>query len=440
MLRRTPGSRGSGTVVAAGIVLTACTLGLAGFGAHLGWIGAWRLIGVPAKAPPFVDLHGVTDFAACAAKGIDVYLYHHCTMVQGGYNYPPIWLLLGRLGVGSEYTPWLAVLIILPPLGLMVALFSGWSIRMGLIALFAILSPSVMLAFERGNIDLVEWSLVCAAALVFSGRRASRVALALALLVVAVALKLIAMFCCAVTVRLKRQDLIVAGTLFAFASGYLYVSIIDVYPLMRRNTHLDTDISFGYIPLFGQIESRIGPLVGVNLAGLTRSWEPLTAVGIVVVAATLIALFFAHRDSQICKIEDDHPGTAFLFGGGIFLGCFLFLQTNYAYRLIFLLLCLPQLFAWIEKGSERKSRHVAWLLLASCLLTMWLKLAPFGIILRPFNFLIQHSLELRIIGQIADWVLFGSLIAIFLANALYARRGAGDRSPREGLEPSSPAL
>jgi hypothetical protein len=146
------------------------------------------------------------------------------------------------------------------------------------------------------------------------------------------------------------------------------------------------------------------------------------------VAAILLAIFVVHRDSRICKIEDDTEGTGFLFGGGIFLGCFLLLQTNYAYRLIFLLLCLPQLFDWIEKGvvtqspvatspSERISGQIAWLLLGSCIVTMWLKLAPAGVLLHPFQ---RYFLELRLMSQIADWILVGTLTAIFVANGLHA--------------------
>jgi hypothetical protein len=233
-------SRRSGIVVAVGIAAAFLMLLAAGYGAHFGWVRSWHLFGVISASPAFLDLHGLTDNLPCAALGINVYLYTHCDILNRGYNYPPVWLLLGKFGIGGGDTPWLAFLFAMPALALMIVLLSGRSVGMGLIALSAVLSPSVMLGFERGNIDLVEWSFVCGAALLFSGRRVPQIALSLVLLIVAVVLKLIAVFCCSLIVRFRRPDIIVSGILLAFSVGYICNNIIDVYPMMRRHTQIDT--------------------------------------------------------------------------------------------------------------------------------------------------------------------------------------------------------
>jgi hypothetical protein len=427
LLQRLLSSRRSGAVVATGIALAALVLVLAGYGLGLGWTGSWSLFGVPSHRPAFLDLHAVTDNVACAARGINVYVNMDCDVLHRGYNYPPVWLLLGQLGIGSGDTIWLGLTIALPALALIIALFSGRSVAKGLFSLLVILSPSVMLVFERGNIDLVEWSLVCAAALAFSDRRRSRAGLSLALLVFAVALKLIAVFCCALMVRPRRPAVLLSCILLVFSLAYIYYGIIDVYPMVRNNTNRDFVISFGYMPLFGQIESLLAPGFGVNLSGLASSPIPLLAALGVVAIAGLWAIRLARRNTRWCKIGDATAGTAFIFGAGVYIGCFLFLQTNYAYRLIFLLLCLPQLFDWIDacgadQGAQGTSSHartsveMGRLLLCSCTLTVWLKLVPYEMILGRWSL---NLVGLHLLAQLADWTLFGAFIAIFVANGYY---------------------
>ena len=64
-----------------------------------------------------------------------------------------VWLFLGQLGLGPQHIVALALAIELPALILLVVLLRGHSTRMGLLALPIILSPSIALGFERGNID-----------------------------------------------------------------------------------------------------------------------------------------------------------------------------------------------------------------------------------------------------------------------------------------------
>jgi hypothetical protein len=93
---------------------------------------------------------------------------------------------------------------------------------------------------------------------------------------------------------------------------------------------------------------------------------------------------------------------------------------------MFLLLCLPQLFEWLEgRGSgDAGSRRLAYLLLGSCLISMWLKFHP------------EKTLH---VNQLTDWILFGALTMLLVLNALYAlasllaqRAGPTSGSPEIG--------
>ncbi len=400
-------TRRGGSIVAAGIGAVALVLVTAGFLHSFDWVRSWRVIGFPGALPPFFDLHVVTDNAArCADATGYPYLHAACDPWATGYNYPPVWLLLGKIGVDSGSTPFLAMLFELPALLLFALLLRGYAIRSGLMALGLMLSPSVVLGFERGNIDIAEWILVCGAALLFSEHRTLRAAGALALLCIAVVIKFLAVFCCTLFVRLRPKSMVVAALLACFALVYLY-SLADVLQVIRKETPVSPYVSYGYPILFDRLEFLYGPRLGLDLSGLTHSWIPIITITLVILAAFIAAVVIWRRGRTFCRLSEGSAGVAFLFGGGIFCGSFLLLNTNYTYRLMFLLLCLPQLFDWIEDRSAtgNSSRRAAYLLYVCCLVSMWLKFHP------------EKTLH---VNQLADWTLFGMLVMLGALNTLYA--------------------
>jgi hypothetical protein len=398
--------RRAGSIVAAGIAAVVLVLVTAAFVHHFDWVRTWRVIGFPGGLPPFYDMHVVTDQSGRCAGEAYPYLHAACDPWSTGYNYPPVWLLLGRLGIDGGSTAFLAMLFELPALVLFAVLLRGHAVGSGLLALALILSPSVVLGFERGNIDIVEWLLVCGAALVFSERSTPRAAAALVLLCLAVVIKFLAVFCCALFIRLRPRSMIVAVLLAVFSLAYLY-SLADVLPVIRKTTPISAYVSYGYPILFDRLEFLYGPRLGLDLSGLTQSWIPIATIALVILAALAAAVLIWRRDGAFCRLGEGSGGLAFLFGSAIFCGTFLLLDTNYTYRLMFLLLCLPQLFDWIEDRSAggKSVRCLAYLLYVCCLVSMWLKFHP------------EKTLH---INQIADWALFGVLLMIGALNGLYA--------------------
>jgi hypothetical protein len=396
----------AGSVVAAGVGLVALVLLTAGFVLGFDWVRSWKVISFPGALPPFYDLHIVTDNAGRCTDDSYPYLHAKCDPWSYPYNYPPIWLLLGKLGINGDDTALLAVLIELPAIALLALLLRGRSVMSGLVALPLVLSPSVVLGFERGNTDIAEWVLVCSAALLFSERRALRAAASLVLLLFAVAIKFLAVFCCTLAVRLRPTSVIVSALLVVLSLVYLH-SLSDVLLNIRKITPVSPYVSYGFIILFDRLEFLYGPRLGVDLAGLTRSWIPIAAVTFVLFAVTVTALALWRRGRSLCRLDDGSAGVAFLFGAGIYCGSFLLLGTNFTYRLMFLLLCLPQLLDWFEsRGDEHKdTRRLAYVLIGSCFISMWLKFHP------------EKTLH---VNQVTDWILFGALTMIIILNALYA--------------------
>ncbi len=391
----------SGMVIGGAIGLVVLVLLTASFIFQLDWTQSWKTIGFPGVAiPPFFDLHAVTTTAAECARAGEPYPFADCGYRTGNYNYPPVWLMLGRAGITAADTMWLAVVIELPAIILLILLLRGRSTALGLVALPMVLSPSTILAFERANIDILEWGLVCTAALVYSERRRSGAIACAMLLCAGVVSKFIALFCTSLIVRFSRSTIAVSIAVAGFTALYLF-SLTDVLPHIRRISPFTPYISYGYPVIFDRFEILYAPQLGLNLAGLSKSWVPHAAVAAIVALAAVLAVVGWRRGTTVLQVDAGRDGTAFLFGAGIYCGSFLLLGTNYAYRLIFLLLCLPQLFDWL--ALDRASRRVAWLLIGSCIISMWLKFHP------------EKTLH---INQLTDWILFATMMMILALAAL----------------------
>lgn len=204
--------------------------------------------GGDAFAPTF--LRHARDYRSCRlrSKGINAYEPNSCNP-RTRFNYPPIWLWLGDIGIDGSAAPWLSILITGVAFGVIVLLMKGRSISDGALVSVAILSPSILMAVERANIDLVILSLVGAAALIFSEHKFSRALLAWAVTTLGVVLKLYPIFCISLIARFNKRTFIFTIAL-AVASATYFVTIWDFLPIIRRNTPTAGLLSYGYEALF----------------------------------------------------------------------------------------------------------------------------------------------------------------------------------------------
>ena len=133
-----------------------------------------------------------------------------------------------RLGCGSAFSASMGQTrlgfrrhVIAAAMIVMVLLLQGRSWYHGVIALGAMISPSVMMGVERGNLDLLILALVGSAALIYEERRFGRACGAIAFLGLGIALKLFPMFCVSLAARFSRQTFIFACATAALSLIYL---------------------------------------------------------------------------------------------------------------------------------------------------------------------------------------------------------------------------
>jgi len=408
--RRHIRSIGSGTVVALGIVGAAVVL--LGLGRVVGWDPTWRAFGVTPLQPPFFDMHVINDYAACAWKGVDAYAPHACSVVN--FNIPPTWLWFGFLGVDGADASWLSAAVIAAATIVMVLLLQGRSWYHGVIALGAMISPSVMMGVERGNLDLLILALVGSAALIYEEKRVGRACGAFALLGLGVVLKLFPMFCVSLAARFSKQTFIFACAIAALSLLYLDLAMEYVF-LIRRNVPTTFILSYGYKAIFLGVD-HIRSEAGLSPIGLADTWVPASTAAVVLMCAATVAVNCFRNRREFCAVDISAAGTAFLFGAGIYCGTYL-LGTNFVYRLMFLLRCVPQLLDWQIRGSEGdKAAGIAELgLFGTVLGVLWLNGNANG-----------HSIFL-LLPQLLDWFLFFCMGAVLMLNFLRTSAGSGVR-------------
>jgi hypothetical protein len=404
-------------VVALGIVATGGAL--LALGRVVGWDPTWRTLGVTPLQPPFFDMHVINDYAACAWKGVDAYAPHACNVAN--FNIPPTWLWVGLLGIDGSDSSWLSAVVIAATVIVMVLLLQGRSWYHGVIALGAMVSPSVMMGVERGNLDLLVLALVGSAALIYEEKRAGRACGAIAFLGLGVALKLFPIFCISLAARFSRQTFIFACAMAALFLIYLDFAVEYVF-LIRRNVPTTFILSYGYKSIFLGVD-QIRSEAGLSPIGLADTWVPASTAAVVLVFAAIVAVNSFRNQRDFCSIQISSAGTAFLFGAGIYCGTYL-LGTNFIYRLMFLLLCVPQLQDWqIQRCEGDKAGGTAELTLFGTVLSvLWLNGNANG-----------HSIFL-LLPQLLDWFLFFCMAAVLILNLLrtsagsaFAHRGQASR-------------
>jgi hypothetical protein len=247
--------------------------------------------------------------------------------------------------------------------------------------------------------------LVGGAALVFKAQKLDRIFWAGTLISLGVFLKLYPMFCVALVARLYKRAILLAVVLAIVSLCYLAVIFPDL-PFIRQNTGTTFDLSYGYkVPFLGLDHLRSE--AGLGAIALTDTWVPFALALLILILAAATALLNFRYGRSFCTVPDNVAGTAYLFGSGIYCGTFL-LGANYIYRLMFLLLCLPQLLDWGSGGPSERERTetIGRGLLALVLSALWLNGNPHG-----FSTFMWAP-------QLIDWLLFFGLATILLSNLL----------------------
>lgn len=371
--------------------------------AIFGYSQTWQLWNIPVMSPPFADLRVITHGADSAARGLDPLVSNPGDPWGRPLNYPRIWQSLYSVGVNKSHTIGLGVGIILLFLtGVVMILPNASNMTISLVV-GALLSPAVLLGIERANIDLLIFFLVALS--VVLARKS--LFLPSVLIVFATALKLFPVFVITLLLKGGKKRFLWYALVVSASSLAYFVANWSELLLISQATPRATNLSYGMNVVWMGIASS-----NYSLGFLAR----FISVALAIVAAYLI--FVGCTQQSILKTSDEGNGSfsldSFRVGSSIYIGTFL-LGNNWDYRLVFLILCIPQLAYWLTSSGKR----LAWcsrLALCTILASMWyLVISQVWGNLSPALSHLTPSARLYpwLLDELSNWLLFLVLTYLF---------------------------
>jgi hypothetical protein len=372
---------------------------------------AWMTLGVPGHHSPFVDFRIVLFGCDLQQQGMDP--LNSPPGAKYNPNYPRIWYLLGRLGLSENHTfPVGATLVLCFYLALIIFL-GRMNMLCSIFCAAIVCSPPLGLAVERANNDLVIFIILSLAVLL--GSRPPFRLVMYSLIFLAGMLKLYPIFA-ATTLLLERswrRFLLFAAPLAVLFAAYCILTRDDLVSISRLTPRTWMN-SFGCMTGFQFVSDRIG-------SGRLDAWvQPISLCA----AFAVMGLALWHsRKLPTLSVHGVH-GNAFLVGAGIYLSVFI-IGNNWDYRLVFLLLTVPQLLDWASQPGRIGSFSLS-LLIGGVLLSCW-GMYPLYLLLPRFASFVK---------LMANWYIFWGLTSLLLACAM--ERFRNWRSPKNLLQTSCP--
>lgn len=360
-------------------------------------INLWpRLLGVPAAPTLFFDTRVITAGLDCRRMEFDPLRYNPCDVQGRPMNYPRVWLLLRWLGVGQSQTDVLAVIFIGMFLASFFLLMGRLTVGEGAIVALAACSPTVMFGVERANVDIVVFALVAAAAFAWrSGRRRGEVA-GPPLVLVAALLKLYPLFALPSYLMTRRRNAAVTAVVcIAVFAAYTLVFRADIEAIARATPQGQYN-AYGARILPAAIYHRFVP----QAWGAGSIVKQALAIVPLLIGAPMAWVIGRRRQPRPDVGEGDWPRLAFTMGSLLFVGTFA-VGNNFDYRLVLLLLTLPQLFRWIRDPSPDPRGPLAAGATVSILILLWI-----GPLSRP----------LALSDELVTWATAGILLILLSAS------------------------
>jgi hypothetical protein len=293
-----------------------------------GWTPTWTALTVPTDQPLFSDMRSVQGAVEAVHHGLNPQVVNPADPWHRTMDYPMVWERIAELlhlEVEADYLSFEIVLVL--AFLASVAGMVWWAPSWWLVA--ASFSSSTLLLVERGNNDLAVFSLVCLA-------QAVPLAAGLGILFVAALLKLYPVLCWPAMIR-TRGTLILAVVLGATLLLLLQDELAAIHKAQPLRAYLSYgSSSFSY---------------AFKVMGHVTVPGPLISAVLVLVSLGALVLFAGHiRFVQDGRFEARRR--VFYAGAFVFLGTFV-LGSNWDYRLVFLLFCVP-LLATLESPLFRR--------------------------------------------------------------------------------------
>jgi hypothetical protein len=368
----------------------------------LAHVDIWPWLGVPSGPSLFFDAQNVAAAAECSRLGHDPLVDNPCDPWGRAMFYPRVWLGLRWLHLTPDDTVLFGSVVVAVFLLSLFLLLPRIDARMGVVVSVVVCSPAIMFAVERANMDLVVFSGLALAVVVWrrGGRSAEVVAVALVLLM-AIAKLYPAVALLAFLVSRRRTAVVSAGISLILFTGYLLATWSDIQTITRTATQ-GQEHSYGARILLSELYHAVN-------GGVWAGSPAVAQVLVLVVAGSALALtpwvwarLTRRRTTWRNLGGDDADQLAFRLGALVYVGTFL-AGNNFDYRLVSVLLTLPLLLHLSRQPSDRHGFNTLPVVALSILaLSLWIS---------------ALSRQLHLWDELTSWALAGALVALLVRSA-----------------------
>jgi hypothetical protein len=342
-----------------------------------GWLDAWSKLGLPSLVPYFADLRTIQGAIFSESAGFNPQQMNPGDPWDRIMNYPLVWLDLAKILRLSDESHFLVFGLVLIVCFLLATaeLLRRYPSFLLLLLLF---SGSSLLAVERGNNDLFVFVLV------FVSLVLPRVWQPF-IIFFAVGLKAYPIFSI-LSFSQSKRGWIATTFLFLLATA----SLIPQYGNISRGNTGGGYLSYGLktnMQFFEKFQehafSKYNNLSKMVIVGL------LLAIFVLVIACIWVLRWRLNEALQVSRDSSFHKKIEvrmFLAGAGIYCGTFV-MSSNWDYRLIFLLLCIP----FLQTTNQFLYRNVLPLAILAAMNLPILELLPtkhgplLGVLLNQFS-------------------------------------------------------
>jgi len=365
--------------------------------------GGWTIVeamGVEPMELPWADARTITGAGIAIERGLDPLANNPGDPWQRVMNYPRPWLAFAALGFQPKHT-WILAW------GFFIAFFAGLVILRPLardrttscMLLLGIFAPTTWLAIERANNDTLVFGILCATAYLIMRRPA----IASLLIGLAAVLKIYPIAALAAHLRESpKKGLYYIAPLLGLFAVYAAMTWHDLV-MIHAGTLKAPWIAYGI---------EIAPnMIAKNLQ---ISESLLTKIALLSLLAVCVVAFGIRMHRRLGAPGSPFSLAAFRIGSAVYLGSFL-IGSSFDYRLIFLILTIPQLVAWTRNTDGAISKFALSQLILVTLLQWsqsWRALLAtsagadrFGLVLdEALTWLCWVGFAVLIILTIPDWM------------------------------------
>ena len=358
---------------------------------YAGWTSTWQTLRIPTMSPPFADMRTVQGSLSSLDSGLNPQISNPGDPWNRRMNYPSSWSWIAK-ALGLQHESNFLIFVSATIAAFLLCCYFLLRQYPSITLLLMSFSNATLLAVERGNNDLVVFTLLFLAA-------SSPVAVSMIAMFAATSLKIYPLLALPAFLGNPRHA--------AGMALLVIIAIAIVWPelsAIRSATPTSSSLSYGTPSIATGLLHKFGislPHVVLTVALITASF-------------TMLALSWVK--ARLATVDTNkHEKMLFLAGACIYVGTFI-LSSNWDYRLIFLLLCVPFL-------MKIKDIFVRFGLVISLLIA--LNFTPLVLALGSFG------LAINMLSKVSLFVILTAMILIQIQASLFLKYPAacgGDKT------------